>query len=162
MGATDQISNPFAVVTDHHKIRNTTNHGNTTKQNAEQPVASEEDFSPLSQSNHLNRAADNSFVNTPKQSTNIGRSGVQTDIFDSERTADSDSLKMPTRLNSHKNGLRQSPRFHEQQDMEESKKRKVHVTFVAAAATKILFRMFSLIALASNITMPEHQTMPRV
>ena len=31
MGATDQLSDPFAVVTDHHKSRKTTNHGNPTK-----------------------------------------------------------------------------------------------------------------------------------
>ena len=69
---------------------------------------------------------------------------------------DSDSLKMPTRLNIHENGLRRSPRLCEQQDMEETKKRKAHVTFGTAAATKVVFGMFSLIALARNITMPEH------
>ena len=42
--------------------------------------------------------------------------------------------------------------------MEESKKRKAHVTFGTAAALKVVFGMFSLIALARNITMSEHQT----
>ena len=66
MGSTDQLSDLFAVVTDHHKSRKTTNHGNPTKQNAEQPEASKVYCSPLSQSDHLNQAAANSFVNTPK------------------------------------------------------------------------------------------------
>ena len=42
--------------------------------------------------------------------------------------------------------------------MEESKKCKAHVTFGTAAATKVIFGLFLLIELASNITMPEHQT----
>ena len=102
MGATDQLSYPFAVVTDHHKIRKTTNHGNPTKHNAEQPAASEGDCSPLSQYDHLNQDAANSFLNNHKQSTNIGQAGVQTEIFDSKPTTDSDSLQMPTRLNPHR------------------------------------------------------------
>ena len=97
-------------------------------------------------------------MNTTKQSNNIGRAGVQTDIFDSEPTTGNDYLKMPTWLNPHENGLCLAPRLREQWDMEESKKRKAHVTFSAAAATKVVFGLFSLIALASNITMPEHQT----
>ena len=158
MGATDHLSDPFVVLTDHHKSRKTTNHGDPTKQNAEQPAASEGDRSPLSQSDHLNQAAANSFVNTHKQSTNIGRAGVQNDILDSEPTTDSDSLKIPTRLNPHENGLRRSPCLREQQDMEESKKHKAHVIFGSAAATKVVFGLFLLIALAINITMLEHQT----
>ena len=42
--------------------------------------------------------------------------------------------------------------------MEESKKRKSHITYGSVAATKAVFGMFSLIALASNIIMPEHRT----
>ena len=42
--------------------------------------------------------------------------------------------------------------------MEESKKRKDHVTFVTAAAMKVVFGLFSLIALVGNITIPEHRT----
>ena len=133
-----------------------TNHGNPTKQNAGQPEASEGDHSPLSQSNHLNQDASNSFVNTPNQSTNIGEAGLQTDILNSKPRTDSDSLKIPTRLNPHKNGLRQSPHVREQRDVEESKKRKAHVTFGTAAATKVVFRTSLLIALESNITMSEH------
>ena len=158
MGATYQLSDPFAGVTDHHKSRKTTNHGNLTKQNYEQPEASKGYRSPLSQSNHLNQATSNSFVNTPKQFTNIGRAGVQTDIFDSELTTDSDSLKMSTRLDPHENGLHRSPRLCEKLNMEEWKKCKAHVNFGTVAATKVVFGLFLLISLASNITMQEHLT----
>ena len=47
MGATYQLSDPFTVVTDHHKSRKTANHGNLTKQNAERPAASEGDLSQI-------------------------------------------------------------------------------------------------------------------
>ena len=47
MGAMDQLSDPFTVVTDHHKSRKTTNNGNPTKHNAEQPAASKGYRSPL-------------------------------------------------------------------------------------------------------------------
>ena len=80
MGARDQLSDPFSVVTDHHKSRKTTNHGNPTKQNAEKSAASEGYCLPLSQSDHFHQSAANSFVNTTKQSTNIGQAGVQADI----------------------------------------------------------------------------------
>ena len=42
--------------------------------------------------------------------------------------------------------------------MEESKKRKAHVTFGTVTETKLVFRLLSLIALARKITVPEHQT----
>ena len=65
MGAAGQISYPFDDVADHHKSRKTTNYENPKKENAEQPAASEGDRSPILQSNHLNQAAYNSFVNMP-------------------------------------------------------------------------------------------------
>ena len=68
MGATDHLSDPFAIVRDHQKSRKTTNHGNPTNQNAEQPAASKGYRLPLFQSDCLNQAAANSFVNTHKQS----------------------------------------------------------------------------------------------
>ena len=39
-----------------------------------------------------------------------------------------------------------------------SHKRKAHIPFGTAAATKITFGLFSLIALATNITVPKHRT----
>ena len=70
MGATDQLQDPLAVVTDHHKSRKTTTHGNPIKQNAEQPAASKGDRLPLLQSDHFNQAVANSFVNTVKSIEN--------------------------------------------------------------------------------------------
>ena len=46
----------------------------------------------------------------------------------------------------------------EQWGMEESKKRKARITFGSADAKTVVFGMFLLIELASNIKMPEHQT----
>ena len=66
IGAPYQISDPFTVVTDHHKRRKTTNLGSpTSNQNAETPAtaASKGGTSPILQSNHLIQAADNSFLN---------------------------------------------------------------------------------------------------
>ena len=65
---------------------------------------------------------------------------------------------MPLRLNHHDNGMSWSLCMCEQRENEESQKRKSHVTFGTAAATKVVFGMFSLIALVSNITIPKHQT----
>ena len=63
-------------------------------------------------------------------------------------------------MNLHENDLRRSPRFREQRekDMETSQKRKAHVSFGTAAATKLGFGLFSLIALATNVVVPQHQT----
>ena len=50
MGALDQISDPFSVMTDHHKLRKTTNPGSpTSKQNSETPATADSkgDSSPL-------------------------------------------------------------------------------------------------------------------
>ena len=63
-------------------------------------------------------------------------------------------------MNPHENGLRWSPRLREQRekDKETSQKRKAHVSFGTAAAIKLGFGMFSLIALAANVVVPQHQT----
>ena len=42
--------------------------------------------------------------------------------------------------------------------MEESKKQRAHVIFGTNAATKVVFVLFSLIALSRKITIPEHRT----
>ena len=67
---------------------------------------------------------------------------------------------MPTRLNPHENGLRRSTCLRELRKKEELKNRKAHTTYGTAAETKVAFGVFSLFALASSITMPEHQTNP--
>ena len=63
-------------------------------------------------------------------------------------------------MNPHENGLRWSLSLREQRetDKETSQKRKSHVSFGTAAATKLGFGLFSLIALATNIVVPQHQT----
>ena len=63
-------------------------------------------------------------------------------------------------MNPHENVLHRSPRLRKQQETEESNKRKVHVKLGTAAATKVAFGLFFLIALVSNYTMPEHQINP--
>ena len=63
-------------------------------------------------------------------------------------------------MNPHENGLRRSPRFYKQRekDKETSQNCKAHVSFGTAAATKLGFGLFSLIALATNVVVPKHQT----
>ena len=63
-------------------------------------------------------------------------------------------------MNLHENGLCRSLRLCEQRDKvkETSKKRKAHVSFGTAAATKLGFGLFSLIALATNVVVHQHQT----
>ena len=161
MGASDHISDPFDVVTYHHKRCKTKNPGSpTSKQNAEKPstAASKGDSSPPSQSDCLSQAAANSFLYSLDQSY-IGRYEVQTDHFNfvpTNKPIDDDYnfLHMPMIMNPHENGLRRSPHLRKQRKKEESNKRKSHVTFGTTAATKLSFVLFLLIALASNFTMP--------
>ena len=63
-------------------------------------------------------------------------------------------------MNSHDNGLYRSPRLRKQRekDKEESQKRKDHVSFGTAAATKIGFGLFSLISLSTNVVVSQHRT----
>ena len=67
---------------------------------------------------------------------------------------------MSVRLNSRDNGLCWYPRLREQQGLKKNKKIKAHVTYGVEAATKVVFGLLLLIALATNITMPKHQTNP--
>ena len=63
-------------------------------------------------------------------------------------------------MNPHKNGLHPSPCLRKQREKEKetSQKRKSHVSFGTAAATKLGFGLFSLIALATNIVVSQHPT----
>ena len=45
-----------------------------------------------------------------------------------------------------------------EKDKEASKKRKAHISFGMAAATKLGFGLFLLIALVTNVVVSEHQT----
>ena len=83
MGEKDQLSDPFTVVTDHHKSLKQTKriHGKPATPSANIAAADthdrgpqtragqERNHSPLTQSDQVNQAAANSFGNTGKQST---------------------------------------------------------------------------------------------
>eukprot|EP00957_Ditylum_brightwellii_P071322 5421931-Ditylum_brightwellii.AAC.1 len=64
---------------------------------------------------------------------------------------------MLQRQNPHESGLHRSLRFQEKREAETMKQKKAHVTFGTAATTKVVFGLFSLVAMASNFTMPKHQ-----
>ena len=98
---------------------------------------------------------------------NIGREGAAINTGRPNRIADlrvknseTNIYATPERMNPHDNGIRRSPRLREQQekDKEASQKRKAHVSFGTTAATKIGVGLFSLIAMATNIVVPQHQT----
>eukprot|EP00957_Ditylum_brightwellii_P118037 9002164-Ditylum_brightwellii.AAC.1 len=64
---------------------------------------------------------------------------------------------MPQRQNPHENGLCRSLHLQEKREAETMKQKKAHVTFGTAATTKVVFDMFSLVAITSNLTMPKHR-----
>ena len=71
-----------------------------------------------------------------------------------------EALQILARLNPHENGMCRFLRLREQQENEDSKKLKARTTFGTSAPTKVALGLFSLVALATNITIPEHQTNP--
>ena len=155
----DRLNDPFAIVTDHHKRQKTDATG-TKPPKPTQTSASEGEKFYNSQMNHSSEPAANSFAS----SSSIDRAGVHIDIFgDSNPAIDSkshdyqkESLKMPQRQNPRENGLRRSPRLIEKRGRESAMKKKAHVTFGTAAATKVVFGLYSMFAMASNLTMPHH------
>ena len=96
--------------------------------------------------------------------TNINRAGSAQDTSRPNRTSDlgvHTNLYATTEImNPHNIGLRWSPRLRKQRekDKETPQKRKAHVSFGMAAATKLGFGLFSLIALATNAVVPQHRT----
>ena len=170
--AKDRLNDPFAIVTDHHKRRQTETTG-TTPSKPTRTSASEGESSTPSQTEHSRKTAANSFASSGRKPSiamhGSDRIGAITDVLgDSNPTLDpkshdyqKESLKMPQRQNPRENGLRRSPRLLEQEKRKREeahpKKRKAHVTFGTAAATKVVFGLFSLFAMASNLTMPKHQ-----
>eukprot|EP00957_Ditylum_brightwellii_P179587 13680453-Ditylum_brightwellii.AAC.1 len=64
---------------------------------------------------------------------------------------------MPQRQNPHENGLHRSLHLQEKCKAETMKQRKAHVTFGTAATTKVVFDLFLLVAMTSNLTMPKHR-----
>ena len=119
VGAKDHISDPFDVVTDHHKRQNTNTTGSSTLK--PDPIsASEGDSSTSSQTERFSEPAANLF--TMPVSTLISAypisdiSVVSTDTFGNSKPtlynkshdADKESLKFPIRHNLHENGLQWS------------------------------------------------------
>ena len=166
--AKDRLNDPFAIVTDHHKRRKTAT-TETTPPKPNLTSASEGDSSSPSQTEHSSETAVNSFATSGRKPSNAQngreRTGVFTDTFgDSNPTIDSgshdyqnESLKMPQRQNPHENGLRRSPRLQEKRKTDEMRRKKAHVTFGTAATSKVTFVLFSLVAMTSNLTMPQHR-----
>ena len=163
-GATDQISDPFAIVTDHAKRPRTDTPGSqlSTPSNNIHTSNSEGEnshgiSSGPSQQEQSNQAAANSFANTRSLSNNQPRAGSHIDTIGSDPA---EALQMPVRMNPHENGLRRSPRLREQKENEISNKRKAHTAYGTSALTKVALGLFLLVALASTIKMPEHKLNP--
>eukprot|EP00957_Ditylum_brightwellii_P047113 3577624-Ditylum_brightwellii.AAC.1 len=64
---------------------------------------------------------------------------------------------MPQRQNPHENGLRRSLRLQEKCEAETMKQKKAHATFDTAATMKVVFNLFSLVAMTSNLTVTKHR-----
>ena len=166
MNATDQLTDPFAIVPDQRKKQRTQRRATKESTPITEHVVFEGDrlthSSPPTHCDLTSHAAANLFdING---CTNIGRAGAAQNISRPNRITDhgvhTNLYATPERMNPHKNGLRRSLRLREQRDKvkETSKKRKAHVSFGTAAATKLGFGLFSLIALATNIVVHQHQT----
>ena len=132
-GATDQISDPFAIVTDHAKLPRTDTPGSklSTLSNNIHTSNSEGDnlhgiISRPSQQEQSNQAAANSFANTRSLSNNQPRAGSYIDTIGPDPA---EALQMPVRITPHENGLRRSPRLREQKEDKISNKCKAHTAY---------------------------------
>ena len=121
-----------------------------------------------SQHEQVNQATANLFASVGISSSNKARSESHTNIFDSNltfasKTYDSEveALQIPARLNTHENELHWSPCLREQWGNEDFQKLRSHASFGTSAATKVALGLFSLVALATSIKIPEHQTNPK-
>ena len=159
-GSTDQLSYPFAIVTDNTKRPRTDTPGSQVSSPSRKihTSISEGDnshgiSSTPSQQEQSNQAAANYFVNTRSLSSNMARSGSHTDTIGSTPT---EALQMPARTNPHKNGFCWSPRLREKRENEDLQKRKSHPDFGTSADKKVALGLFSLVSLATNNKFPEH------
>ena len=124
--ATDQLSDPFAIVTDHTKRprKNTPVSPSPSKiiHTSNSEGYNSHGMSSLSSKNEqVNQAATNPFASVGSSSSNKVRAGAHTNIFGSNPTfasrnhdSEVEALKIPARLNPHENGMRRSPRLREQ------------------------------------------------
>ena len=154
-GATDQISDPFAIVTDHAKRPQTdtpgsklSNPSNNIHTSNSEGDTSHGISSRPSQQEQSNQEAANSFANTRSLSNNQPRAGAHIDTIGPDPA---ESLQMPVRMNPHENGLRRSPRLREQKENDIPNKHKVHTAYGTSALTKVALGLYSLVALALTI-----------
>ena len=63
-------------------------------------------------------------------------------------------------MNPHENGLCRSPRLREKKEGNIPNKRKAHTAYGTSALTKVALGLYSLVALASTIKIPEHKLNP--
>ena len=117
-GATDQISDPFAIVTDNAKRPRTDTPGsklstlsNNIHTSNSEGYNSNGISSGPSKQEQSNQAAANSFANTISFSNNQPRAGAHIDTIGPDPA---EALQIPVRMNPHENGLCRSPRFREQ------------------------------------------------
>ena len=167
--ATDHLTDPFAIVPDQHKRQRPQCHAANKSTPITEHVVSEGEClphsSPPPHRDLMSHAAANLFE--IDVCANIGRAGAAKNtgrpnwIVDLRvQNSETNIYATPEIMNPHDNGLCRYPHLREQRekDKEESQKRKTHVSFGAAAATKIGFGLFSLIALVAKIVVPQHQT----
>eukprot|EP00957_Ditylum_brightwellii_P130731 9973939-Ditylum_brightwellii.AAC.1 len=64
---------------------------------------------------------------------------------------------MPQRQNSHENDLCRSLRLQEKYEAETIKQREAHVTFGTATTMKVVFDLFLLVAMTSNLMNQFHK-----
>ena len=164
--ATDQLTGQFAIVPDQHKKQRPQRRASNKITSITEHAFSKGDrlphSSPPPHYDLTSHAAANLFdINGCE---NIVRSGAAKNTGRPNQIADLGVQKnlyaMPENMNPHENNLLRYPRLREQRekDKEAPQKRKVHVSFGTATATKLGFGLFSLIALATNIVVPQHQT----
>ena len=122
VGAKDQLSDTFAVVTNHHKCQKINATGSSPP-NTNPMSFSEVDSSTPSQAKQLSESAANLFatpgINLSSAQPSSDRLGVCTDTFgnynptldNKSHDTDKDSLKTPIGQNPHENGLYWSPRL---------------------------------------------------
>ena len=161
--ATDQLKDPFAIVPDQYKRQRPQRRATNKSTPKTEHAVSEGDrlphSSPPPHRDLTSHAAANLFE--IDGCANIGRSGAAKNTGRPNQIADlrvqTNLYETPERMNPHKNGLCQSPRLREQweKDKEALQKRKAHVSFGTTAATKLGFGLFSLIALATNVVVPQ-------
>ena len=155
------VLDPYAIATDHHVIGNKRGKRNRSQLNSEQTATGATMSTSLADSER--GLPSSTSKRGPVQCTATVRSappGVRRERveFDSANTIQnsigpSDQLEMPTPINLHKAGLRQSTRL-----MNANKqKSKAHVTFGFKKAKSKMLGLFTIISPVSSVILPQYQ-----